>query len=341
MDNTEDILKKAIKLYVTGKHAFTTDKVKARSLFQQSLDALNIIKKNSNFKQLIQSTEAECIKYLHTANNIFELIKVNDLDTIKKMDHINFREINIDGSTVLHYAIDIGDIGILKELLKKGGMIDTVDGHGNTLLEYACLKKDPNIITFILLHGANMQKHLFFRKGERKYYLNKSDIDLAILLKLILINSINKTEFSSFSFLANHISPSELVGLDKYTVRDIMIGLHHMFLNKESYKTYATILQEELTAYDETPHVAKCIYNKMDIILTNLVVFINYPFNLGCIFVLKNEIKYLMKNILRNNENDFKNILMTRLFDTYIQNNLFSEDYIGVIVYNMLSKIKL
>ena len=46
-----------------------------------------------------------------------------------------------------------------------------------------------------------------------------------------------------------------------------------------------------------------------------------------------------MKNILRYNKKDFKNILMTKLFDYYIQTGLFPEDYIGIIVYNILSKI--
>jgi hypothetical protein len=30
---------------------------------------------------------------------------------------------------------------------------------------------------------------------------------------------------------------------------------------------------------------------------------------------------------------------MTKLFDTYIQKNLFTEDYIGIIVFNLLYKI--
>ena len=72
-----------------------------------------------------------------------------------------------------------------RRLLKSHENIYILDDNGNTLLEYACLKKDPNIIAFMASHGSNMQKHLFFRKGDTKHYLHKSDIDMAILLKLI------------------------------------------------------------------------------------------------------------------------------------------------------------
>jgi hypothetical protein len=84
----------------------------------------------------------------------------------------------------------------------------------------------------------------------------------------------------------------------------------------------------------------KCIYNMVDIILTNMVPFINYPFNISSVFIIKEELKWLMRdNILKNNKNDFKNILMNSLFEKYITTGLFAEDYIGVIVYNILSKI--
>ena len=349
MNKDEEILKRALGLYVTGKNHYNSinkdDIKKADSYFKQSLEILNDLKKinNTNFQQLIQTTEADCIKHLKPNINIFDLVSRNDLIRIKEIEHINFRELNSIGNTILHHAIDVGDTGILKEILKKGGMIDTVNGNGHTLLEYACLKKDPNLITFILSHGANMQKHLFFRKGATRYYLNKTDIDMAILLKLIIINSLNKTEYTSFKFLDKYLNINELVGLDKFSVKDLMIGLHYMFNGKESYKTYITILEEELIEFDRQngPGFVKCIYNKIDIVLSNLVPFINYPFNIASIFILKNEIKLIIKNIIKKNNKDFKNILMTQLFESYIQTNLFQEDYIGIIVYNILSKIKL
>jgi hypothetical protein len=346
----DDSLSKALKMYNNGKKLYEgPDKPKALKLFQQSLNMISEYKKLNpneilNVNTIIGNTEADCIKYLNMPPNTFELVSKNNLEEIKKIDLINFREINQDGNTVLHHAIDVGDMGILKEMFKKGGMIDTTNGNGNTLLEYACLKKDPNIIAFMASHGANMQKHLFFRKGEHKFYLNKSDIDLAILLKLIIINrlktSSNDLTSNIFMFLEKYFNLNELIGLDKFTIRDLLIGLHVMFNNKESYKSFSTIINEELNEF-ETNKTIKCIYTKIDIVLINIVPFINYPYNIASIFILKNEIKCIMNNILKNNKKEFKNILMIKLFDDYIQTGLFPEDYIGIIIYNILSKINM
>jgi hypothetical protein len=174
---------------------------------------------------------------------------------------------------------------------------------------------------------------------------------MAIILKIIIVNrlknqnekndKIEKSDYASFIFLEKYFNLSELIGFDKYTIRDMLIGLHQMFNNKESYKSYSQIINEELIEFENNKHdkINKCIYTKIDIILSNIIPFINYPFNIASIFIVKNEIKYLMKNILRYNKKDFKNILMTKLFDYYIQTGLFPEDYIGIIVYNILSKI--
>jgi hypothetical protein len=351
--NNDELLNKAIKYYNNGKKMYNTnDKKKARKLFELSLNAIKEFRKlkpDALSNTIINNTEADCMKYLNTTN-VFDLVTKNNLEAIRNLEHINFREIDGNGNTVLHHAIDVGDTGILKEMFKKGGMIDTVNGNGNTLLEYACLKKDPNIIAFMASHGANMQKHLFFRKGDHKFYLNKSDIDMAIILKIIIVNRLkyqneknDKTDYASFIFLEKYFNLSELIGFDKYTIRDMLIGLHQMFNNKESYKSYSQIINEELIEFENSKHdkINKCIYTKIDIILSNIIPFINYPFNTASIFIVKNEIKYLMKNILRYNKKDFKNILMTKLFDYYIQTGLFPEDYIGIIVYNILSKINI
>ena len=342
-----DMLNNALKLYETGKKNYSKDMKLAKKCFTLSLETLNKLKNSkikSDYEDLIQITEVECIKMLQhskQSENIFDLISKNDIETIKNIKHINFREINSIGNTVLHHAIDIGDIGIIKELFKKGGMIDTVNGNGHTLLEYTCLKNDPNIIFFLANHGANIEKHLFFRKGNNKFYLNKSDIDIAILLKLIISNTTKKpleNNPSKFIFLETYFSNNELIGLDKFTIKDIIVGLDYMFYNKPSGETYKQIIIEELDYHIQQTN--KCIYNKFDIILSNLVPFINYPFNMSSIFLIKNEIKHLIKNIIKTNKKDYKNILLSKLFETYVSTHLFPEDYIGIIVFNILSKIK-
>ena len=342
-----NILENAIKLYQVGKDNYIKDEKLAKQCIILSLEKLNNLKesnKTNKFKNIIQTTEAECHKLLNSNKeqiDIFKLITTNNINSIKDIELINFREINSNGNTVLHHAIDIGDTGIIKELLKKGGCIDSVNGNGNTLLEYACLKGDTSIIHFLVMHGANMAKHLLFRKGNKRYYLNKPDIDMAILLKLIVTNSFNHTCYTKFIFLEKYFNLTELIGLEKFTIVDLLIGLDYMFTEKESYNTYKLILIEELNNYDINKSINNCIYNKIDIVLSNIVPFINYPFNISSIFLIKNELKYCINNILKNNKDNFKEILISKIFDIYINPKLFPEDYIGIIIYNILLKIKL
>lgn len=333
-------LKKAMRLCSHAKKNIQVNQQKANKYFKKSLNILDNLKNFDEISQLVQTTEAECMKNIKY--NIFNNITESDIDKIKKYNKINFREINEDGNTVLHHAIKVGDVRIMKELLKKGGKIDQVNGNGHSLLEYACLKKDPNIINVLIQHGANMRKHLFFRKGGEKYYLNKCDIDLAIILKIIIIKSFNNIDEENFVFLKHYFNVDELVGIQNFTIKNIIIGLHNMFDSKSTYDSFKTIIVEELDDYNSSIKDNKsCPYKKIDIILINLVPFINYPFNLACSFILKPELKFLIKNILKDNKKNYKNLLMNNLFDIYIKNNLFTEDYIGILVYQIISKIKL
>jgi|SaaInlStandDraft_7_1057024.scaffolds.fasta_scaffold00568_18 hypothetical protein len=328
----EHELQKAIKLYLLGKK--NENKEESKKLLLSSLYKLRQLKNNfTDIKTefLINKTEIECENILNKIENIFKIINIGDIDKIKKMENICFKEINDKGNTILHHCIDTGDIYILKELLKKGAKIDQVNGHGNTLLEYACLKKDPNIINFLLNHGAKMDKHLYFRKNNKKY-LNICDIDSAILVKVIIEKNINNDN-SLFLFLGNYFSWNQLVGFDKYTIRDLSIGLTNIFRNSDCYYDYTKIIIEELENFK-----CKNIKNglsKLDVILFNLIPFINYPFNVSNSSILKNELKFIIKKYINNNE-----VLVENIFNIYINNNLFKEDYIGILIFQLINKFK-
>lgn len=338
-------LENALKLYLIGKKRINDNNPKSLAYLKKSIQNINLIKKN--FKDIsdeklniINMTEADCKKILGNYENVFELITRNNLNSIKKISSFNFREINENGDTILHHCINVGDTFILKELLKRGGCIDQVNGNGNTLLEYACLKKDPNIINFLISHGANLKKHLFFRKSDIHYYLNKSDIDCAILLRVIINNSKDNNKFESFSFLKDYFSLNELIGLEKYTIKDLCIGLTNMFKNKHSLNTYKNIIIEDLKLFKSNGNLKKN-FNKIDIVLFNLIPFISYPFQNVCnSYIIKNELKYLVKKILKDTDksNDLRELLLNNLFDIYIKNDLYPKDYIGILIYQILNK---
>jgi hypothetical protein len=92
-------------------------------------------------------------------------------------------------------------------------------------------------------------------------------------VKSDLSNKLDKTDYASFAFLEKYINLNDLIGFDKYTVRDMLIGLHHMFNNKESYKSYSQIINEELMEFEsnKTNEINKCIYTKIDIILLGVI----------------------------------------------------------------------
>lgn len=346
-------LEDALKYYLIGKNNLNDNTDKSLTFLKKALLKLSDVKSNLNqetekYLNIINQTEAECKKILNKSVNVFKLINYNDLTRIKHLTNVNFRDINDKGNTILHHCIDIGDTSILKELLKKGGNINQVNGNGHTLLEYACLKRDPNIINFLLQHGANMKKHLFLRKNAANVYFNKSDIDILILLKLV-ISKCNKTgrNFNNndlFSFLGDYLSWNQLIGIGNHTVRDLSIGLTSMFRDKNSYNLYKSILIEELSNFNV--YDVKKDLDKIDIILFNLIPFINYPFNIESQSLLKIELKHLIRKNINIDKDNFKLLLMNDIFNKYIKNNLFNEDYIGIIVYQILSneysrKIKL
>jgi ankyrin repeat protein len=340
MEFINNEISNVLKLYNYVKNN-NLEKKKSTEYYSKILKIIDKLKIN-NKNDILLTTEIEIKKKIKNIKNedVFEYISTNDINKIKNLTHINFREINNEGNTILHHAIKIGDCSILKILFKKGGNINQINGNGNTLLEYACLCKDPNIIHFLILHGCNMQKHLFFRDGNMKQYLNKSDIDLAILLKILLINSKKSNNYNNFSFLEKYFNIEELVGIEYFTIKDLLLGLNSLFHNKNVYHSYKQIIIEELDTFTQNLN-KKCSYQKIDLILINLVPFINFPFNLSSDFILKNELKYVIKHSLKQNKNNYKNILINYIFDNYIKTNIVTQDYLGIILYQIISKNKL
>ena len=315
------------------------DKPNIKICLKKSLDLLKTLNQTEEVTELLNVTQNEYKKLKR--KNIFYFIKTNNIEKVKKIKNINFKEIDKYGNTVLHYCIKIGDVEILKELFKKGGNINSVNGNGHTLLEYSCLCKDPNMINFILKYGANMKKQLFFRKGNDKFYLNKEDIDMAILLKLLIFRYLknNKKEVYYFSFLKNHFNFDELIGIAKFNLNEIVIGLEILFENKDCVSTYKNIIIEEIEYFEKCKNnnIENCYNSKVDILLLNLLPFINYPFNLSSEFYLKKELNFII-NDLKNYKNykNYKNLIVNTIFKNYIENSLFKEDYIGIILYKLL-----
>ena len=361
MDNEEKI-KKCLKSYLTGKKYSESDKSKAFEFFKQSLKYLNLIDKDfiinkKDYADVLQETETECNKFITLTientiernipiNNdikLFEIIEKGDIQQLKniKSNHLNFNIYDEEGNTPIHKAIKYGDTTFLKACFKLGSPIDIVNKNGHSALEYACLERDPNMIKFLLNNGGDMKKHLFFRDGEKKNLNKQTYIDIAIILKLIL--TYHETEINSLSFLFNYFKKEDYIEFDNYTYNDLFKCMETLLdkIPNISKENYINIIRDELVFPLKSS--LECPNNKLELLLVYLVPFIDFPFNLSIDWYLNLELKYFFIKLLKEHKKiniEEKNIIMNYIWENYIKNNLLQEEYLGNLISQWVSKIK-
>ena len=350
----DEKIKKCLKSYLTGKKYFETDKNKALEYFKQTLKYLKLIENKEKYTDLLNETESECNKYItlsveHTIENIpkkivnlnlFEVIEKGEVDKLKniKLNCINFEIYDDDGNSPLHKAVKFGDTTFLKACFKLGAPIDMVNKFGYTILEYACLEKDPNMINFLINNGANMKKHLFFRDGEKRIVSNQNYIDISIILKLIF--NYPQASTVDIEFLFNYFKKDTQIGFDDYTFDDLIKSLQSLLnsLPEDSKETYIKIIREEIIFPLKCS--IGCPKNKLEIILYNLVPFIDLQFNLSMDWLLNFELKYFFIRIIKERHQinlEEKKIIIDFIWENYIKTNLLTEDYLGNLISQWIS----
>ena len=381
IDNNKRVLK-CLKSYLTAKKYYSIDTDKSMEYFKQCIKILNELKEKKikimdNLVDIIDETETECSKYLTQAitniidkpiikklkssnnnNELFELIEIGDICKLKSFNYgdIDFNIINEYGLTPLHYAIKFGDTRFLCQLFKLGACIDQTNKFGHTLLEYACLEKDPNMINFLTAYGADMKKHLEFRDG-KKYFNNSQQIDIALIEKKIMESSKDiDWEIKYLGFIFDYILSDNYIDIDycnttnstisigKITVKNLIKKLDLM-IHKwplDSKNTFINILKEELV--NQLAFKLGCPYKPLEIILYNLVPFIEIGYKLKLNWLLSLEVKFLILKILKNkiciNTKELKNELIELLYLSYIKPEIVPEGLIQTIVLQWIYKIK-
>lgn len=378
----EKRIKKCLKSYLTAKKYYESDIEKSYEYFKQCITILNDIRKqnklsNTEFNEIMDETETECAKYITLAieatldkpqekrkyvsdnNELFEIIELGNLDALKKYSYgeIDFSLTNVEGLTPLHYAIKVGDTGFIKQSLKLGAGIDQTNKNGHTLLEYACLEKDPNMINFLLTYGADMKKHLVFRDS-KKYFSHSNHMDLCLIEKYVMemVDTDNNYKIKHMDWVFKYLDQNENIHIDYCDPNNSTILTGHIkifnFIQKLDYmldlfednirNTYISIIKEELNY--NLSYKLGCPNSKIEILLYNLVPFINYEFNLKLNWLVSLEIKYLIIKILKNkvkiNTHQLKDELKELLYNTYIENGIIPEGLIQIIVLQWLHKIK-
>ena len=382
INSNNKIVLKCLKSYLTAKKYYDTDTDKSMEYFKQCIKILNDLKEKNikimdNLVDIIDETETECSKYLTQAitltidkpiikkvkssdvdNELFELIEIGDIHKLKSFNYgdVNFNITNENGLTPLHYAIRFGDTGFLRQSFKLGAGVDQTNKFGHTLLEYACLEKDPNMINFLSAYGADMKKHLEFREG-KKYFNNSQQIDIALIEKKVMESDRNKNwTIKYLEFVFNYIKPEEYIDIDycdssnstisigKITICDFIKKLDFMIHNfsKDAKDTFLKILKEELTS----PLLFKlgCPTKPLEIILYNLVPFIELNHNLKLNWLISLEVKFLILKILKNkiriNTKELKKELGELLYLSYIKPEIIPDGLIQIIVLQWVYKIK-
>jgi len=373
---------KCLKSYLIAKKYYDNDTEKSYEYFKQCISILNNLKNNNatfatNLADIIEETETECSKYItntittiidkpqlkhnNSDNVLFTLIESGDIEKIKKYKYgeIDFTIVNEYGLTPTHYAIKCGDITCLKLLFKLGGKIDQTNKNGHTLLEYACLEKDPNMINFLMEYGASMEKHLLFREG--KEYFNKTNqIDCALLLKIILNSTDITIDLTNYKikyldFIFKYIDPKTSIDINYNNYENNILTIIDItffeFITKldimidgfdtDIRNTYISIIKEEFS-YDLIYKLG-CPDNKIDILLYNLIPFINIQFDLKLNWLISLEIKYLIIKIIKYknkiNITTLKKELFNLLNEIYVKTNLISPGIIYTLVIQWISKI--
>jgi hypothetical protein len=348
MLNNKELLEKIIKHYQLAQKNLNNINKQFYHL-EKTLNYLSKINSNkkyireikfNTFKMIDKLIDNELIKNDNQIDfNIFDSIDQGDLSSLSESDqHTNFNIYDSEGNTPLHRCVKNGDATILKELLKRGENVDTVNKSGHTLLEYACLLKDPNMINLLCEFGADMKKHLYFREKNKDSIIKVNDIDIAILIKKILMSK-NKSNID-ISFLNDYIKPDTYVGLGNVKFKHFCIYLanflSNLSLNKQN--TIIEIWKEELN-YKLNNNLG-CPDNYIEIILINLIPFINYEFNLSNRNYLTLELIFMMKNIIHKN-----NYLFDEKFNNNIINKIWIDykhlpiDYLGTIISHIMLKI--
>ena len=359
MDLDND-LKKIIKYYLKAKNnendtlkyvkylervIYLFKKIDNKNLhnFSEQIDQIYL----KNIKDYVYSNIIKIINNMLIKNNkkisseIFNIVNEGNINCITETDNIYSYEVfNDEGLTPLHKCINLGDTSILKELLKKGEKIDIVNKNGHTLLEFACLQKDPNLIQFLINHGSNMKKHLDFRKNY-KVLLKVNDIDTALLLKLCMETKNNEIT-CDLRFLLKYIDSNSEIGINDITFGKFLIPLSRLVssLDENSQKSLISIWKEELS-FTLTNKLG-CPNNNLELILINLVPFIDYKYNLSNRNLVTNELLYTIKKKCKENnyilDDDFNRLLINKIWIDY--KDILPYDFIGIILSHIFSKIK-
>lgn len=105
-----------------------------------------------------------------------EANKPQNVELLLRMYHFDLSNVNFDGQSALHIAVDNKRIDMVKMFLFNGANPNLADESGNSPLAYAIDNDSPDIVKVLLEYGANPNTVVFFgSKPELLYDIIRSD----------------------------------------------------------------------------------------------------------------------------------------------------------------------
>ena len=368
--NDKKLIKKTFKVYLKLKNDYENSNYKkCENRILYLIDILSKINKSSEYYSKyineLEEIDKEVLELLKKINmdqidnsimesetlkednEIFNLINQGNLNSLKEKlestENINLETYNSEGLTPLHLCIKNGDMKCLIELLKYSGNINMLTNNGLTLFEYACLQRDHNSINVLTNFGASMDKHLELRMNSTNK-IKTDEIDELIILKKIFESKRSK----KLSIIPEEYL--EIIDLEteckygNYNYKDLFFHLDSFIqsLEYDQLNSYLNILKEEITDYLTCNEKNKiCPKTIVSLVTSNLAHFIEYPYNFSSPWILNLEISYILKNISKKetSKRKIRKKLVNKIYSDYIESNIFTADFIGVIINNWIKKI--
>ena len=295
------------------------------------------------------------IEYIKCLPDVFDYIGNGDIKGFIKNFNKHFYNFNIykNGITPLHSAIYNGDTNFLKYLLIIKGDIDIYDNNHNTLLEFACIQNDPNVIDFLVKHGANIKKHIILRQYKKCVY-RSTEIDIA-LVELYLINSYlilygldeyienEKYKYVYLEWIYEYIPKKDILDVNYKNVdtnQALIIIIDELLstLGRSATDEFIKIIKEELQ-YNLLCDLC-CPNNKLHIVLYNIIPFIRYTIDLSLNWIIHQDFKNILLStnfVDKDIKKEFKHIV----YNKYINSNILTKDRLKMLMHQQFYKLNI
>jgi ankyrin repeat protein len=113
---------------------------------------------NNDNKQTNKHTKSTKSKNISKTSALFDAVIDNDFTLLRSLiftDDFNVDEVNVEGSTGLHFAAAAGHLECMQMLIDCGSRVCQMDDHRRTPLEYAVLYGNFECASLLIENGAD------------------------------------------------------------------------------------------------------------------------------------------------------------------------------------------